>query len=202
MARGRVGRMRGARLATGGCLPRPAWNPQGLLMGTRGKGGTEKGFKVAGGLAPWLQRAGITPVRAVPEPQREPGSAPLRTPGVSAPGRASPEIFSPREPWAPEDVIPLGPATPPPPLSPPPLRAHGVAYSEIPCLGQRAEWLLLSLPSLPLPELQRPAVRLPGPGRLAVGKRRVERASSLRGGRRGARARSSVLPLPSPPPAV
>lgn len=94
---------------------------------------------MAGGLAPWVQRAGIFPVRAILEPQQEPGAAPLRTPGVSAPGRASTRIFSPREPRAPEDVIPLGPATPPSPLSPPPLRGRGAAYLESPCFCQRAK---------------------------------------------------------------
>lgn len=49
--------------------------------------GTDReGSAVAGGLTPWSQRAGIAPVRAVREPQREPGAAPLRTFGVSAPG--------------------------------------------------------------------------------------------------------------------
>lgn len=76
---------KGARLARPGaaCLEPPGMRRDSRL-GTCGEGWTERGSAVMGGRAPCLPRARIAPVRAVREPQREPGAAPLRTPGVSA----------------------------------------------------------------------------------------------------------------------
>lgn len=51
-------------------------------------------------------------MRAVREPQREPGAAPLRTLRTSSRGPESAGIFSPCEPKALEDVIPLGSGNP------------------------------------------------------------------------------------------
>lgn len=114
----------------------------------------------------------------------EPGAAPLEAlERARWAGRAQESsVPASRRRWRTSSLS--APATPPPPLSPPPLRAGGSAYSEIPCLCQRAKWLLLSLPSLPSLELERPGVRLSGLGRLVVLPRRVGLASSPRGGRR------------------
>lgn len=75
----------GARVPRpGAACPEPPEMRRDSRLGTCGEGWTERGSAVMGGRAPCLPRARIAPVRAVREPQREPGAAPLRTPGVSA----------------------------------------------------------------------------------------------------------------------
>lgn len=94
---------------------------------------------MAGGLVPSFKRAGIAPVPAVPEPQRARGAGR----GASANPASERTNLSPCDPQSLEDWRTSSlsaPATPPPRLSPPPLRTRRSAYSEILCLCQRAKW--------------------------------------------------------------
>lgn len=176
----------GVRLARpGGCLPRARLDLQGLSGGHPKERNRQRGaLRGPEGLHPWFKLAGIAPTRAVREPQRSRArrlcEALERARWAGREQESS--VPASRRRWRTSSLS--APATPPPPFAPPPLRARGSAYSEIPCLCQRAKWLLLSLRSLPSPELERPRVWLSGLGRLVVLQRRVGLASSPRGGRR------------------
>ncbi|XP_026351802.3 band 4.1-like protein 3 isoform X2 [Ursus arctos] len=152
--------------------------------GTPRREQAERCSEMARGLAPWFKLAGIAPTRAVLEPQRSRARRLCEALDRARWAGREQESSVPASPrrWRTSSLS--APATPPPPLAPPPLRARGSAYSEIPCLCQRAKRLLLSLPSLLSPELERPGVRLSGLGRLVVLQRRVGLAGSPRGRRR------------------
>lgn len=139
---------------------------------------------MARGLAPLVQAGRDRPHARGSGAAAEPGAAPLRSPGESALGRAKAGIFSPCEPEALEDVIPLGPSnSSSAPRASTPLRPRFSLFGESVRL-QRAKRLRLSLLSLPSPELERPGVWLSGLVRVVLPQRRVGLASSPRRGRR------------------
>lgn len=117
-----------------GCLSGTTWNAQRLSVGHLRRGMDGEGLS-GDGRAGTLLAAGQDRPRA-----RRSGAAAgagrgaSANPGSERAGPASARTFSLCETRAPVDVIPPGPRTPPP-VSPPPLRALGAAYSEIRALA-------------------------------------------------------------------
>lgn len=182
MALGRLGRKRGRGEAgpAEGCLPEFAWNPQGLLSGHPQARHRQKGaLRWPEGLSPGLSEPGSPWFAPFRSRSGSRGAAPLRTRRVSARGPASARIFSPCDPRALEDVIPLGSSnsSSAPLASTPPRPPLSLFGDSVPLPTREVVTAVTPLPVLATAGAPRgPA---PCPGRLAVRWRRVGLASSL-----------------------